>query len=100
PAPARLAPAETRLDDGDEIGIGDTRLRFCLDGSKTDEMPVLFPDEEPRVIPAGGDDTHTTVLEADELTTLFRFMNTSLAEAAPHRLVSLALEAALPPHKA
>src|SRR5262245_59757851 len=90
---------EAPLEDNDEIAIAETRLRFRLDGSKTDEMPVLLADEDPHVVPAG-DDTHTTVLEADELTALFRFMNTSLAETAPHRLVSLALEAVLRQTKA
>jgi transcriptional regulator with PAS, ATPase and Fis domain len=44
------------------------------------------PEEE------GGD---STLFEADELTSLFQFMNSSLGEATPHGLVTLALQALL-----
>jgi Nif-specific regulatory protein len=82
---------ETPLQDGDEIGIGDTRLRFTLELSKasTGEMPV-FVEAQPSPLPNG--EMCATVLQPDEMTALFRFMNESLAAPTPHRLVSLALE--------
>jgi transcriptional regulator with GAF, ATPase, and Fis domain len=79
---------ESRLDDGQVIAIGDVRIRFS-----TGE--AAEPDE-PHVVAQSDEDTEdSTLFEADELTSLFRFMKSSLAEATPHGLVTLALETVL-----
>jgi DNA-binding NtrC family response regulator len=111
---------ERELLDGQEIAIGDVRLRFSLDAATTAEMPcataLLGADAngtaKPRLGPAAGTpdephvvaaapqeargsadgDTSPTVLHHDELTALFRFTNESLNEDTPQRLVTLALE--------
>ncbi len=82
--------APTPLRHGDEIGIGDTVLRFLLEGEPDNaasptpvevELPPE-PDEEP---------SSKTILLADELGALCTFMKAALREAAPQGLVSRAL---------
>jgi Nif-specific regulatory protein len=81
----------TPLMHGDEIGIGDTILRFLLEGepdlaaSPTPielELPREAETEEP---------SSKTILLADELGALCGFMRASLRETAPQALVSRAL---------
>jgi DNA-binding NtrC family response regulator len=89
------APAALRA--GDEIGVGDTRLRFTTDPAQegTDEQQQPLP-------PPGGSlhltpptlDALQTAWHADELTALFQFMNAALQENTPRDLVTLALHAA------
>jgi DNA-binding NtrC family response regulator len=86
---------ETALRDGQRIDIGDVRFLFSLDPSKepTDQMRALptLPEVVLPGLPAG-DLGQPTVLQVDELTALYRFLNDSCAEVVPHRLVRLALE--------
>lgn len=77
---------DTPLRHGQAIGIGEVRLRFqVVNGDEEgDEAAVV---REPEV-----DLSESTMFQPDEMTALFRFMNTVLGEVTPHRLVSLALE--------
>jgi Nif-specific regulatory protein len=84
-------PRPTPLMHGDEIGIGDTVLRFLLEGqpdiaaSPTPievDLPPAPPEEE-----LGS----RTVLLPDELGALCEFMKGSLRESAPKPLVGRAL---------
>jgi Nif-specific regulatory protein len=83
------------LEHGHVIAIGDVRLRFTVDTFKesTDEIPALGPAMESALAAQLGDSSCTT-LHADELTTLFSFMQDSLHESTPSGVVGLALEAA------
>jgi Nif-specific regulatory protein len=81
----------TPLLHGDEIGIGDTRLRFLLEGGPDNavsptpievDLPGDLPDEEP---------SSKTLLLPDELSALCQFMKASLRECAPQALVTRAL---------
>jgi Nif-specific regulatory protein len=99
---------ERPLVDGQEIAIGEVRLVFNLHEAKTEKLPgpatttacdEALSEEKDTPAPTAarlpgdiGGDLPDTVLQADELTVLFRFMNESLAADTPHRLVSLALE--------
>ncbi len=79
-----------RLENGAEIGIGDIRLRFTLDGADRPTLPLPalpLPQEGPNE----NGDTSTT-LQADELSTLVRFLNDSLKETTPRSLLRLALD--------
>lgn len=73
---------ETCVEHGQVIAIGEVRLRF------THENGDPPPDEADSVSDA-------TCFQVDELTALFRFMNSSLAETTPHQLVTLALDTIL-----
>lgn len=81
---------ETPLQHNQVIGIGSVRLRFSIpaphEGSGEENSANPLSRDEP-------DDA--TSFEADELSILFRFINNSLSETTPHRLVGLALEAIL-----
>jgi pSer/pThr/pTyr-binding forkhead associated (FHA) protein len=74
------------LSDGQMIAIGEIRIRFVM----LSEEPT---DDSLLVRPSPLESSDTTMFEADELTVLFRFMNDSLGETRPARLVSLALDA-------
>src|SRR5437868_3672359 len=77
--------SDTPLEDGQVISIGEVRLRFAV-----------LPDEPLDLLtPPVREADDSTLFQADELTALFRFMNDSLGQATPHRLVGLALGAAL-----
>jgi Nif-specific regulatory protein len=82
------------LADGDEIRIGDTRLRFMLDPADldTDERPAL-PGPPPMPTPATAplSELSRTSLQADELTALCTFMTGSVEEASPRELITRAL---------
>jgi DNA-binding NtrC family response regulator len=81
----------TALENGQEIAIGDTRLRFTLDGGgDLPKAEVVLANEPPAT--TSSLDLSQTTLHADELTTLLEFMNASLAETSPRDLVKLALE--------
>jgi transcriptional regulator with GAF, ATPase, and Fis domain len=83
--------ADAPLFDGQVIGIGDVRIRFHCP-----ECPAEEPSDEPHLVSAPTlDPTDATVFRPDDLTALFRFMNDSLGEATPARLVNFALDAAL-----
>lgn len=80
-----------RLENGAEIRIGDVKLRFTVDG----------PDRQPRTTqralqgePSDENSDTSTALQADELSTLVRFLNESLKETTPHGLLRLALTSA------
>jgi Nif-specific regulatory protein len=82
------------LADGDEIRIGDTRLRFMLDPADrdTDERPALAsppPTPTPATTPLS--ELSRTSLQADELTALCTFMTGSVEEASPRELITRAL---------
>ncbi len=74
-----LLTEQTELRDGQEITIGDTRLRFALapDGAAPDRIGAPGPP---------------TPLEADELAALCEFMARSVEEADARLLVRHALE--------
>jgi two-component system response regulator HydG len=77
------------LADGQEILIGDTRMRFLVNGSATATGgPVT------RVIEASAG-VSTTQLQTDELTTLCRFMAGAVQETDPSDLLRRALRALL-----
>jgi Nif-specific regulatory protein len=78
---------ESAIEHGQTITIGEVHLRFTLSEEQK--------DEDHTSITAVIDVSDTTLLHADELTALFRFMNHSLAEPTPHRLATLALETIL-----
>lgn len=81
---------EVPLAHNQVISVGEIRLRFhVMSGSEepTAESPALeLPDE------ARGD---ATTFELDELNALFHFMNGTVGETSPDRLVRAALEALL-----
>jgi Nif-specific regulatory protein len=94
----RPVQRETLLADGQHIDIGEVRLRFSLDPSKAPTVQLPAPNGQPeeptpRSTPVANEPS--TELLADEMTVLFRFMNESLGESTPHRVVRLALEAVL-----
>src|SRR5262249_1326456 len=83
------------LVDNSEIGIGDTRLLFTVDPSGAQGFDVAENAKE-TVLPAltGADssgDTSRTLLQADALTALCGFMESSVGEASPRALVARAL---------
>jgi Nif-specific regulatory protein len=79
------------LADGEEIGIGDTRLLFVQDA---DDREVKPPDQNGRhdrpPEPSSGE-LHQTVLQVDELTALCSFMTTAVEETSPRALIERAL---------
>src|SRR5262249_26152888 len=88
--------APTVLHGGDEIGIGDTRLRFTTDPAEvgTAEQKALAAPAEDLYRTPATPDGFQTILRPDELTALFQFLNAALQETTPRGLVTLALEAA------
>jgi transcriptional regulator with GAF, ATPase, and Fis domain len=88
---------DTPLQDGQVIAIGELRLRFHIarDRDRDENTPPVEEQPPPPAAPIATEAHDTTLFQVDELTALFRFMNDSLAEATPGRLVALALEAAL-----
>jgi two-component system response regulator HydG len=81
---------EVPLADGQLVSIGDVRLRFHIPRGEGE------PADEPHMVNAPTmESSDTTLFQADELTALFRFMNSSLTEATPHGLVTQALQAIL-----
>jgi Nif-specific regulatory protein len=91
-----LIGAPTALRTGDEIGVGDTRLRFTTDPAKegTDEQRALAPAGQDLLLTTPAHDSLKTTLHPDELTALFHFMNSAMGETAPRDLVTLALTTA------
>jgi two-component system response regulator HydG len=88
-------PRPTPLMNGDEIGIGDTVLRFLLEGEEDIaasptpievELPAEPPSDEPST---------RTVLLPDELGALCDFMKGALLETAPQTVIGRALTAIL-----
>jgi predicted component of type VI protein secretion system len=71
-----LLTEQTELRDGQEVAVGDTRLRFALGSA----------------LRGGGGSGPPTPLEADELAALCEFMARSLEEADVRTLVRHALE--------
>ncbi len=79
---------ETPLENGQVIGIGEVRLRFAHEAPAVADpgtLPVVEVEEQ----------RDTTFLQMDELSALFRFMNRSLGETTPPRLVEIALDTAV-----
>src|SRR5437764_1203365 len=80
----------TLLRNGQEIGIGDTRLRFTVDPAeeKTDELtesaPGILGEEAPDPEPSS--DLRRTALQADELTALFHFLDALCVPLRARRL--------------
>jgi Nif-specific regulatory protein len=79
---------DTPLRDGQQIGIGDTLLRFTILSVARAESA-----EEPQRLAPLPEPDHATLLQTDELTTLFRFLNEAPGERSLQRLVRLALQA-------
>jgi Nif-specific regulatory protein len=77
----------TPLTHGDEIGIGDTRLRFVL-GTGSD---LTAPPTPPDVALPADDVSSNTLLLPDALDALCTFMRAALRETTPQALVSRAL---------
>jgi transcriptional regulator with GAF, ATPase, and Fis domain len=83
----------TVLSHGQEIGIGDLRLRFRLDAGEdgTADMPALAaPADAPSVVLGLTD--FGTALNVDELAALCAFMTAAAGETAPCTLVEKALQ--------
>jgi Nif-specific regulatory protein len=80
----------TPLANGNLIGIGDTRLRVQLNGATPTEATKEIAPVSPSRAVAIPDSV--TVLHADELTALCRFMSDSVAETSFQELLRLALE--------
>ncbi|HEX5271947.1 MAG TPA: sigma 54-interacting transcriptional regulator [Gemmataceae bacterium] len=88
-------PRPTPLMHGDEIGIGDTVVRFLLDGqpdiaASPTPLEVELPDT-----PLDDEPSSRTALLPDELGALCTFMKASLRETAPQALVGRALTTVL-----
>jgi Nif-specific regulatory protein len=90
----------TILEDGQQIRIGDVRLRFQLVGNGE---PRPAPDRgerarvdvvEPVPTPPSADPS-TATLRGDELTAVYSFMAASVQEADPHALIRRALAVVL-----
>jgi Nif-specific regulatory protein len=86
----------TLLMHGDEIGIGDTRLRFLIaDEPDSDAIPtpaeVVLPPLPLFAQPPADLSGQTALLVKDELTALCQFVNDALGETAPRALVTRAL---------
>lgn len=81
----------TALEDGQEITIGDTRLRIEL---SPDQTPPTAPQIElaPDGIPDSGPDLLTTHLQPDELTALCSFMSKAVEEEDARSLIRRALQ--------
>jgi Nif-specific regulatory protein len=84
----------TELEHGQEIRIGDTRLRFTLaNGAYTNATPAQgYPVA--RHTPRAGEaaSMSTTRLQADELTALCSFMGQAVEESEAHQLIRRALQ--------
>src|SRR5262245_1383757 len=87
---------ETPLQDGQEIGIADMRLRFMLLDDAGRPVPPS-PPSQVRETPPGGngqsgqpDSGHTTLL-ADELAALHEFMASAVEETDPAEVIRRAL---------
>jgi two-component system response regulator HydG len=81
----------TPLDDGQEIVVGATKLRFQVsdgDPSTAEHGPITQLNE-------AGAGASTTHLQADELTNLCRFMAAAVEEANPRDLLRRALRSLL-----
>ncbi len=81
----------TPLMHGDEIGIGDTLLRFLVEGDPDNAIsPTPIEVDIPANLPAD-EPSSKTLLLPDELSALCLFMKSSLRETAPQSLVTRAL---------
>jgi Nif-specific regulatory protein len=83
----------TLLENGQEIGIGDVRLRFTLADSEagTAEMPVYAGNNNHLLEESSSlSDSSNTLLHPDELTALVNFM--AGAEDSPGDLIGRALD--------
>jgi Nif-specific regulatory protein len=93
-----LIGAQAVLADGQEISIGDVRLRFTLDGADNGCITPsrAVPQLRPRTEPASDlGSTESTVLLPDELTALYGFMAHSVEAKDPQALVERALQTIL-----
>jgi two-component system, NtrC family, response regulator HydG len=81
----------TPLMHGDEIGIGDTVLRFLLEGEPDIAGTVTPVEVELPLEPPGEELSSRTILLPDELGALCAFMKASLCESATQTLVGRAL---------
>jgi DNA-binding NtrC family response regulator/pSer/pThr/pTyr-binding forkhead associated (FHA) protein len=80
----------TELSDGQEIGLGGTRLRIHLNGAPPIQDLPINP-HWPTPSSALASDS-ATVLRADELSVLCNFMSLSVVEPSFEKVVRLALE--------
>jgi Nif-specific regulatory protein len=82
----------TQLENGQEIGIGDVRLRFTLADSEagTAELPVVVNNNHLLEDNSALSDSSNTMLHPDELTALVTFM--AGAEGSPGDLIGRALD--------
>jgi Nif-specific regulatory protein len=85
----------TPLRHGDEIGIGDTVLRFLLEGDDIAASPTPVGIELPPELDVPEEPSSKTILAPDELGVLCVFVKASLKETAPQTLVGRALTAIL-----
>jgi two-component system, NtrC family, response regulator HydG len=86
-----LVEGEAALSHNQVVSVGEIRLRFAvITGSEE-------PTAESRALeaPPPSEEAEDTKFELDEMTALFRFMNGTLGESTPDRLVRTALEAIL-----
>jgi DNA-binding NtrC family response regulator len=78
----------TPLEHGQEIGVGDTRLRFTIeDGAETAAAPTVK-----KASPGDGEFDSSTLFQADELTQLCGFMSGAVEESEARPLIRRALE--------
>jgi DNA-binding NtrC family response regulator/pSer/pThr/pTyr-binding forkhead associated (FHA) protein len=84
----------TPLEDGQEIRIGDTRLRFSFETDKYKALPTppVVTLTDPPAQPPGLSEAVRTLLRLDELTALCTFMTASVEEADPRALIQRALQ--------
>jgi Nif-specific regulatory protein len=83
----------TELDHGQEIRIGDTRLRFTLENGSPGATPAQgYPVARHSPRPPESVSMSTTRLQADELTALCSFMGQAVEEQEAHQLVRRALQ--------
>jgi Nif-specific regulatory protein len=89
---------ETPLHEGQEIRIGDTRLRVFMEPSESPTDEVSLSDEHHLSLnpPARESDPNlessSTVFEQDELSSLLGFLNASLGETTAAGVVTQALQ--------
>jgi Nif-specific regulatory protein len=88
-------PRPTPLMHGDEIGIGDTVLRFLLEGQPDNAASPTPVEVDLPAEPPADEPSSRTVLLPDELGALCTFMKLSLRETAPQSLVGRALTTVL-----
>ncbi len=85
---------ETPLLHNQVVSIGEVQLRFEVLSQLSEEV-TAERTPVPQTMSKATSDSDVSTFEFDELSILFRFMNRSLTETAPDRIVAEALQAVL-----